>query len=310
MGRTIIAVSLLLPLAATAATQTPRSTETNTGGRVSVTVESRLADRDSGAAGEARLAIHPPLSPRRPDGRRERPSRKTVESGAHDFWVHDADTVLHGDADLDGHYRVLEVSFDVDTYFSSAEVYARIFLSYEGGPWDELHATADFTIFGTSASDDYYVETELVSGYPTGYYDVLIEIHDAWDGRLVADFGPGDTSALAALPLEDVHEDSVSDPGPPVSHSHEGGGGAAGPALALWLALIGVVRGRGAAAPGTRRLNRRRLASRRARPSPSPRRRRPRNGPVASAARSDRRRCARLPDRRRCRRHDNLRARR
>ena len=38
--------------------------------------------------------------------------------------------------------------------------------------------------------DDYEVETELVAGYSTGRYDVLIELYDAATGVLVDEFGP------------------------------------------------------------------------------------------------------------------------
>ena len=57
-----------------------------------------------------------------------------------------------------------------------------MYLSYEGGPWNEYAETEDFTIFGTSSEDEYVLVSELMSGYPTGSYDILIELFDAYDG--------------------------------------------------------------------------------------------------------------------------------
>jgi hypothetical protein len=83
-----------------------------------------------------------------------------------------------------------------------------IYLSYEFGPWNEYVTTQDFTIFGASGEDEYIVDTELVSGYPTGDYDILIELFDAYDGTFLASFGPDDTSELSYLPLEDIGRDT------------------------------------------------------------------------------------------------------
>ena len=103
----------------------------------------------------------------------------------------------------------------------------------------EWFVTDYFTIFGASGLDDYVVETELFSGYRTGYYDVLIELYDEFDA-LVASYGPLDTSALSLLPLEDQQKDGGLVTSPPdfiVSHSHGGGGSTSLLVLAL-LALV------------------------------------------------------------------------
>ncbi|ANO50281.1 choice-of-anchor H family protein [Woeseia oceani] len=120
-----------------------------------------------------------------------------------DFWFYDADVILFNDFDNDGFFYGIDLLFDADTYFEAADVYAVVYLSLEGGPWNEYAATDDFTIYGASSDDEYVIVTELESGYPAGSYDLLIELYDAFDGTFLAEYGPVDSSALSFLDLED-----------------------------------------------------------------------------------------------------------
>lgn len=158
----------------------------------------------------------------------------SVQSMDHEFWIFFADVVLFGDDDGDGHFYGIDLLFDADTIFEAADVYAVLYLSLEGGPWNEYHVTDTFRIFGATSDDEYVVVSELESGYPRGSYDLLIELYDTFDGRFVASLGPTDTSELSFLPLEDFQRD---DPHflPPVSHGHSHGGGA------VDLAMIGIL---------------------------------------------------------------------
>ena len=151
-----------------------------------------------------------------------------------DFWFYTADVELFNDRDRDGYYAGIDLLFDADTYYEVAEVYAVIYLSYEYGPWNEYAETDNFTIFGASSEDEYIVETDLVAGYPTGNYDILIELYDAYDNAFVAEFGPEDTSELSILPLEDSTRDA---PGPVTTQVvvSSGGGGSLG-----WFLLLGL----------------------------------------------------------------------
>ena len=133
--------------------------------------------------------------------------------------------------------------FDADTYYACADVYAVVYLSLDGGPWNEYAVTEDFTIFGSSSDDDYVLVSELVEGYPTGSYDILIELFDAYDDTFLAWFGPEDTSELAFLPLEDAGRDRAVGGGDVVV-INRGGGGATGWLLLLCLALAAAVRRR------------------------------------------------------------------
>jgi hypothetical protein len=163
------------------------------------------------------------------------PSGPTIASVSFgDSWVYDASTEVLFDRDGDGYYHYLRVRFDVDTSHTVRYVYAVIFLSADGSAWEELYATDDFAVWGDSDDDDYEVETELVSGYSTGQYDVLIELYDADDGVLVDEFGPNESAEFQLLPLEDSVRDGV-DAGPPPDSDDDGGGGATS-----WLMLAGL----------------------------------------------------------------------
>jgi hypothetical protein len=163
-----------------------------------------------------------------------------AQSAGINFWVYDADVQLFNDDDVDGYYHGIDLLFDVDTNFNSAEIYAVVYLSFEGGPWNEYAATEDFTIFGSSGSDEYGLVTELMQGYPTGSYDLLIEVFDAYDGAFLADFGPNDSSAVGFLPLEDFNRDAPASE-VQVAVSHGGGGGALDAWMLSTLVLLLIV---------------------------------------------------------------------
>lgn len=159
-----------------------------------------------------------------------------VASNSHetvDFWIYDADTRVFYDFDGDGYFYGLTVYFDADVSDGSADVFAELYLSRNGGPWNLYHTTRVFGIFGASAEDEYEVITEFDSGYPTGDYDVLVELYDADTGDFLTDLGPVDDIELSYLPLEDAGYDT-----PPVYGGYYGGGGSLGPTLLLLLLLL------------------------------------------------------------------------
>ncbi len=165
------------------------------------------------------------------------------------FWFYDVDVALFSDLDRDGYYSGIDLWFDADTNYVIADVYAVVYLSYEYGPWNEYAVTEDFTLFGTSGTDDYTIETELISGYSTGDYDILIELYDADSNFLLAEVGPEDSSELAYLPLEDSGRDAPSSAGPQVV-DNSGGGGSIG-----WLFALGLLAVRMTLRPQAARLS-------------------------------------------------------
>ncbi len=216
--------------------------------RLSITTQNTKQQRDSGVAG---ILSEDEFGALVRTGEREKGKRAaaqlkstspSTQSANNDFWFYDADVVLFNDLDRDGYYHGIDLLFDADTYFTIAEVYAVVYLSYEGGPWNEYAATEDFTIFGSSSDDDYVLVTELLEGYPAGSYDILIELYDAYDDAFLAWIGPEDTSELAFLPLEDANRDSAVIP--EVIVVNRGGGGSLGWMLILGLGLTAVARRR------------------------------------------------------------------
>lgn len=193
--------------------------------RTSTSLHYTSAQRDAGVAGKISKDEYAGV----PSKTGVRRSNATASG---DFWFYSADVLLFNDHDVDGHFHGVDLLFDADTYYQAAEVYAVVYLSLEGGPWNEYSVTDNFTLFGSSADDEFQVVTELVSGYPTGSYDLLIELFDGYNDDFLASYGPADTSELAFLPLEDANRDAPFIP-PPTTVVVHGGGGSLG-----WLSLL------------------------------------------------------------------------
>ena len=155
-----------------------------------------------------------------------------------DITIYDASTTLISDFDDDGFYHRFSVAIDADTVYSTSWVYAKLYLSYEGGPWNYYASSDDFHIHGDSELDTYVVETELAEGFPAGYYDILIELYDAEFGEMLHSYGPYDDDSLSALPLEDaVYDDSYYSTGVTTEVIVTGHGGLS----AWWLAMFGLM---------------------------------------------------------------------
>jgi hypothetical protein len=154
-----------------------------------------------------------------------------------DLHIFDAHTVISRDDDDDGYYHRIKVVFDADTSGDEVWVYARLYLSLEGGPWNHYYTTDTFAVEGDVSDDEYEVVTRLTDGYPTGYYDVLIELYDEDGDFLAVNYGPYEDADLAALPLEDSYRDDYDD--------GYGGTGASGLMLLLLLSVLALSKGFG-----------------------------------------------------------------
>ena len=133
-----------------------------------------------------------------------RPAKPVLSAKTSDFWFFDAGSTLLGDRDGDGFHREFRVRFDADVVSGSAFVYARLYLRRAGDQdWLLYHETDDFEIFGDDGDDDFFVTTALDDGWPTGDYDVLIDLYESGFSGIVATIGPLDSDALALLPLEE-----------------------------------------------------------------------------------------------------------
>ena len=138
---------------------------------------------------------------------------QTTPSSGAEYSIYDAHVELLRDDDADGFHHRFQVTFDADTHHYSADVYARLYLSYQGGPYYHYYTTDTFVIDGSASDDDYEVSTTLTSGYPTGYYDLAIDLHEAGSHRLVASSDAYNDHDLATLPLEDLGHETTGSPG-------------------------------------------------------------------------------------------------
>lgn len=136
----------------------------------------------------------------------ERNTLNFINSG---FFVFDVSISLTLDNDRDGHFSSFSVSLDVDSSFPSRSVYAVMYLSQNNGPLFEYAVTGNFTVSGSGPFDTVFIETDLDSGYPSGFYDHHIEIYDARDDTLLQTFGPEQSNNLRRLPIESFQNDTI-----------------------------------------------------------------------------------------------------
>lgn len=236
---------IALPLAFVLLTASiPSAIASENDARISITAEGLVSQRGAMSETEpsrdefAALALSGSRSKATRASGQQKTSGNDARAPNTDFWFYTADVELFTDRDRDGYYTGIDLLFDADTYYDVADVFAVIYLSYEYGPWNEYAETETFTIFGASADDEYIVETDLIEGYPTGNYDILIELYDTYDNSFVASFGPEDTSELAILPLEDDVRDAPQGTTTQVVVNSGGGGSLSG---FLLLGLAGAL---------------------------------------------------------------------
>jgi hypothetical protein len=124
------------------------------------------------------------------------------------FWIFDAWVEFYSDNDRDGYFNHFSVEFDADTQFSSAEVYARLYLGKDE-VFKEYHTTSNFNIFSDNSNDSFVVESELLNGFSSAEYEVIIELYDAHSDELVSVFDGNDDADLYLLSLESKEYESV-----------------------------------------------------------------------------------------------------
>ncbi|MEP2653662.1 MAG: choice-of-anchor H family protein [Paraglaciecola sp.] len=134
-----------------------------------------------------------------------RPEAKNANSN---FWIYDAWVEFYGDEDSDGYFSHFSVGLDADTYFSEAQVYARLYLGKDE-VFKEYHTTSTFTIYGDSSADYLVVESELLTGFTSDDYEVLIELYDEYTNELVAVIDGYNDGDLYLLPLESNNYEEV-----------------------------------------------------------------------------------------------------
>lgn len=123
-----------------------------------------------------------------------------------DFWFYDSWVTVKHDIDFDGYFSTVEVEFDADTVYNRAYVYGIVYLGV-GDVFDSIHVTSVFAIDGDASTDSFTIESDLLSGFPSDDYEIMIELYDADTDGLVAITDGFDDADLAFVPLESQNYD-------------------------------------------------------------------------------------------------------
>ncbi len=122
------------------------------------------------------------------------------------FVIYQGHAQLIEDLDIDGFYQTFSVTFDADFISYSphdkAIVYAELYLSENGGPWQHYYTTDSFIIQGESTEDTFEVYSTLSQGFNPSHYDILIDLYQDGSSNIAASYSSNDSNALFALPLE------------------------------------------------------------------------------------------------------------
>ncbi|HGG60498.1 MAG TPA: hypothetical protein ENK26_11395 [Gammaproteobacteria bacterium] len=151
---------------------------------------------------------------------------------------------LEDDFDHDGFFQFVRLDFSLRSRLPRADVFARVFVSFEGGPWN-LFATTRKLALTNDAPLAYAIESRLRTGYPSGYYDVLIEVFDDFSGQWLLSYGPYEDRALRAAPLESANRDEFSGSVSGLGYAVYGTGGLSAWGLLGLALLIRLRSGRG-----------------------------------------------------------------
>jgi hypothetical protein len=142
-----------------------------------------------------------------PKKRSKSPERSKTAFG---FSFYSAESTLNQDLDGDLYYSDFSLTFDADFDGGSADVYAVVYYSRNNSDWTELTETEVFNIYLDDASDEYTLSTTLNFGFPTGDYDILIDLYEFGVSGIVATISSDDVDSLYALPLEDREHEVVT----------------------------------------------------------------------------------------------------
>ncbi len=138
------------------------------------------------------------------------PQFRTANHGpVAEFEIFDARVELSGDIDHDGFFHHIRTTFDADVNTPVETVYAKLYLSYEGGPWQQYADSELYEIYYDSVDDSYEVVGELIEGYPPGFYEVLIELHSFYHYGVVASRMISFDAEGYSITLEDLSYDEV-----------------------------------------------------------------------------------------------------
>ncbi|MFT5711826.1 MAG: hypothetical protein ACI9DQ_000223 [Glaciecola sp.] len=118
-----------------------------------------------------------------------------------DFWIYDSFVTFTADIDYDGYYSSFTLEFDVDTIYTSAPIYAVIYTS-TSDLFRPFYTTDIYAINGDNTQDAIIIESDLLTGFPSNDYELMVMIYDADTDEVVAITDGTDDADLAYLSLE------------------------------------------------------------------------------------------------------------
>jgi len=166
-------------------------------------------------------------------------SRLPLEDLAHELnsnqsQISFAATTLFGDGDGDGFFTNITLEYDIDTVYSGDTVYAEIVLTNTFAGWSQYLSTDNFTL----GNQTEFVDLTLNNGYPAEWYDMQVNLYNAFTGERIATAGSGYLS-LIDLPLESFNNDTFFDtPNHGVVDIFIEGGGSMGLVILLLVSLL------------------------------------------------------------------------
>jgi len=142
-------------------------------------------------------------------------SRSLLTGPAPSVWVSDVQTVLFNDADNDGYFAGFSVTLDADVERDSVELFANIYLQTRGSRPELFHTTNVFSVYEQESADSYRVDVELSDNFSAGDYDLIIDVINAFDGKIEDTVSHRTHNNLSRLPLEShdyQYNQSFNDP--------------------------------------------------------------------------------------------------
>ncbi|GGF73229.1 choice-of-anchor H family protein [Alteromonas lipolytica] len=123
-----------------------------------------------------------------------------------DYWFYDATVTLYNDRDYDGYYASFDLEFDADSTYYRTPVYAIVYLG-TNDYYEAFHVTSVFNLYADSSDDSVLLESELVTGYPSNDYDILIELIDAQTDQVLATIDAYEDADLSYQSMESFDYD-------------------------------------------------------------------------------------------------------
>lgn len=128
--------------------------------------------------------------------------KNSVMNHQETIWFYDVTSEAYQDLDQDGYFQNLTLNFDLDTDYSSLDVFVDIAFINQNGISELVYTSDLFTLNGDSDKDNQQFDFQFFDLWPTDYYQVYITVRDAYSSEVYLTANNTDFYALADLPLE------------------------------------------------------------------------------------------------------------